>query len=163
MTGEKQEKLRSGKERVAQATAWQLDLGGLHIRCVRRSSVLYEVQIRMDSGWELVGNAPDAETALRLAIAAPSVRTAIMAHGKMARPLRRRTSPDQRIPPPTAEPTQTAPPRVPDRVVRLISLEADCDPRSVRKRLKGVPVRGSGDRIDRCLAAHGISRRVSSQ
>lgn len=88
MTDERQEKLRSGKERVARATAWQLDLGGLRLRCVRRTEDLYEVQIRMDNGWKFVADAPDADTALRRSIDAPSVRTMIAAHGKLAEPLR---------------------------------------------------------------------------
>ena len=45
--------------------------------------------------------------------------------------------------------------------VRRWSVEADVDPRSIIKRLRGEPVRGmSGHRIDRVLGEHGVAPGV---
>jgi hypothetical protein len=45
--------------------------------------------------------------------------------------------------------------------VRRLAVEAEADPRSVERRLRGALVRGmAGHRIDRVLAAHGLAPGV---
>lgn len=50
--------------------------------------------------------------------------------------------------------------QISDSTVAVIAAEADAHPRSVVRRLAGLPVRGrSGVRIDRALVAHGLALR----
>ena len=49
-------------------------------------------------------------------------------------------------------------PRVDDDLVGKLAEEADTDPRSVVRRIAGLPVKGRvGARIDRVLAARGVA------
>lgn len=67
MTDEKQRALVSGKERVARAIVWQLEIGGLRLRCVRREPDKYVVQVRV-SAWESALFGTDPTILLRVIV-----------------------------------------------------------------------------------------------